>query len=94
MSSVHEFISALSLPSDTIQKLEVWLYHPDNGWHPTDPVDEAFYAISDEHLVQAGLTTRERRSFLAKLKAAAGKRRTWSSCWESPTSNLLLGMGT
>ena len=91
MSSLHEVVSTWKVSSDTVQKFEVWLYSPDRGWKPTDPVDDAFFTISEEDLVQAGLTTlKERRQILAKIKAAAGKRRTCSSCWDAPTSNCCM----
>ncbi len=56
MPSLHEVVSTLKVSSDTVQKFEVWLYSPDRGWKPTDPVDDAFFTISEEDLVQAGLT--------------------------------------
>ncbi|KAK9824032.1 hypothetical protein WJX72_007142 [[Myrmecia] bisecta] len=75
MSLLHEVITAWGLPSATVQKLEVWLSHPERGWSLTEPPDEAFYSIGEDHLVQAGLATvRERLSVLAKLKPAVDKR--------------------
>ncbi len=77
MSSLHEVISAWGLPTETVQKFETWLSHPDRGWQLADRPDEAFYSIEEKDLVQAGLVTvRERCSVLAKLKPAAGKLRT------------------
>ena len=75
MSSLHEVIFAWGLPSVMVQKLEAWLSHPDRGWKLAEPADEGFYNISEDDLFQAGLiTVEERRSVLAKLRPAAGKR--------------------
>ncbi len=75
MPSLHEVINSWGLPPVTVQKLEAWLEN--GGWNLTEPPGKGVYNLTEDYLLQAGLSTLwERRTVLEKLKAAAGKRCT------------------
>lgn len=74
MPTIEETVDAFELDPNAAQRLKTWLTSVDVGYNLGDAPDMGFYALSDEQLQKAGLSTvRQRNLVLAKLNAPTGE---------------------